>query len=205
MIDERSLVIVKHDGVSRGLVGEIVGRIEKIGYRLIAFEMIRATEDMGNMHYPNSDEWLLKVGGRTLEEYEKKGIDPVQKLGTEDPREIGSLVKQWNVEYLTAGPVVAMVWEGPNCVKVIRKLVGDTVPANAAPGTIRGDFSWDSPELANDLGRPFYNLVHASGEPEEAVEEIELWFDKLEIFDYNTNDSHAMGLHGKLSGDDQGA
>lgn len=198
MINEKTLVIAKHDAVARGLVGEIVYRIERLGYKLIAFEMISATEDMGDQHYPNSVEWKEKVGKRTLAEYEEKGIDAIEKLGTEDPIEIGHLVKKWNVEYLTSGPVVAMIWQGPNAVKVVRKVVGDTVPANAAPGTIRGDFSWDSPELANALNRPFYNLVHASGDVEEAKEEIKLWFEDIEVFDYEISDSFVMGLKKKI-------
>ncbi|MBD3362427.1 nucleoside-diphosphate kinase [Candidatus Dojkabacteria bacterium] len=200
MFNEKTLVIAKHDAVSRGIVGEIVKRIERVGFKLLAFEMIAATEDMGLKHYPDSEEWKKKVGNRTLKEYKEKGIDPIEKLGTADAVEIGDLVKQWNVDYLTSGPIVAMVWEGPNAVKVVRKIVGDTVPANALPGTIRGDFSWDSPELANELGRPFYNLVHASGDVNEANDEIKLWFEDLEVFDYEISDSEVMGLKSRLGG-----
>ncbi len=198
---ERTLLIIKHDAVARGLVGEIVYRIERLGYKLTAFEMLVATVQMGQDHYPNSLEWKKKVGERTLTEYKEKGLDPKVILGTDEPIKIGELVKQWNVEYLTAGPVVAMVWEGPNVVKVVRKHVGDTVPANAAPGTIRGDFSWDSPEYANAMHRPFYNLVHASGTPEEAEAEIALWFSNLEVFEYEILDSNAMGLKSKIKQD----
>ncbi len=195
---ERTLVIVKHDGVARGLVGEIIFRIERVGFKLIAFEMVRAEEDMASNHYPNSDEWKRKVGERTLEEYVEKGLDPMEELGTKDVIEIGEKVKKWNVDFLTAGPVVAMVWEGPNVVSVIRKLVGHTVPALALPGTIRGDFSWDSAELSNAHKRPFYNLIHASGTPEEAQEEIALWFDKLEVLDYGVSQHKVMGLKGRI-------
>jgi nucleoside-diphosphate kinase len=195
---EKTLLIAKHDAVSRGLVGEIVTRIERLGYKLIAFEMINATEDMGIRHYPDTREWKEKVGNRTLEEYKEKNIDPIKELGTNDSVEIGSLVKRWNIDYLTSGPVVAMVWVGPNAVRVIRKIVGDTVPANAPAGTIRGDFSWDSPELANALKRPFYNLVHASGSVEEAEDEIKLWFEDVEVFDYDVYTTNAMGLKIKL-------
>jgi nucleoside-diphosphate kinase len=197
---EKTLVICKHDAVSRGLVGEIIMRFERIGLKLLAFEMISATKDMGNRHYPNTDEWKKKVGLRTLDEYNEKNVDPIEKLGTDDPIKIGEMVKQWNIEYLTAGPVVAMVWEGPNAVRIVRKLVGNTVPALAEPGTIRGDYSWDSAELANDLDRPFYNLIHASGDVEEAKDEIALWFDEIEVFDYEVFDSEVMGLKKKLLG-----
>lgn len=196
---ERTLVIAKHDAVARGLVGEIVARIERVGLKLVAFEMIDADQNIGQKHYPDSDEWMQKVGERTLIEYKEKQIDPIKVLGTDQAIEIGKLVKKWNVEYLTIGPVVAMVWEGPNAVKVVRKLVGDTVPANAIPGTIRGDFSWDSPEIANEQKRPFYNLIHASGKPEEADYEIGLWFYKLDVIEYDITASGVMGLKGKIA------
>ncbi len=195
---EKTLVLIKHDAVSRGLIGDITKRFERVGLKLLAFEMIDATEDMGHQHYPNTKEWKVKVGQRTLDEYREKGIDPIEKFGTNDPEKIGEFVKKWNVEFLTAGPIVAMVWEGPNAVQIVRKLVGHTVPALADPGTIRGDFSWDSAELANELQRPFYNLVHASGTSEEADQEIALWFDRFEVIDYDISDSEVMGLRKKL-------
>lgn len=195
---ERTLIIVKHDGVARGLVGEIVERFERVGLELIAMEMLSATDDMGHRHYPTTEKWFTKVGNRTLDEYKEKGIDPVKRLGTDDAMEIGKMIKAWNVEYLTSGPVVAMVWTGPDAVKIGRKLVGETVPAIAQPGTIRGDYSWDNADLANEHGRPFYNLVHASGEPEEAEEEIELWFDEEEVLNYKSKRHEKMGMYGKL-------
>lgn len=194
---QRTVVIVKHDGVARGLMGQIIQRFERVGLKIVALEFIAATEDMGKTHYPESDEWLNKVGNRTLAEYEEKGINPIERLGTDNPKEIGQMIKQWNVEYLTMGPVLAMVFEGPEAVKIGRKLVGETNPINAAPGTIRGDFSWDNADLANEHMRPFYNLVHASGSPEEAEFEIGLWFEDTELMDYSVNAHHAMGYFGK--------
>lgn len=195
---ERTLILVKHDGVARGLVGEIVSRFERVGLKLVAMELLSATDDMGHDHYPSEEKWYKKVGNRTLAEYKEKEIDPIKRLGTDDPVEIGKMIRAWNVEYLTSGPVMAMVWEGPGAVAVGRKLVGETVPALAGPGTIRGDYSWDNADLANDLKRPFYNLVHASGEPEEAEQEIELWFDKDEVLDYKSPIHEKMGLYGKM-------
>lgn len=194
---ERTVIIVKHDGVARGLMGEVMHRFERVGLKLVALEFIAASEDMGHKHYPDSDEWLEKVGNRTLNEYKEKGIDPVKRLGTDVAKEIGQLIKQWNVEYLTQGPVLAMVWEGPSAVSICRKLVGETVPAKAAPGTIRGDFSWDNADLANEHKRPFYNVIHASGSPDEAEEEIELWFEGRELIDYKVNVHPIMGFYGK--------
>ncbi len=194
---QRTVIIVKHDGVARGLMGQIIQRFERVGLKIVALEFIAATEDMGKTHYPESDEWLNKVGNRTLTEYKEKGIDPVERLGTDDPGKIGHMIKQWNVEYLTMGPVLAMVFEGPEAVKIGRKLVGETNPVNAAPGTIRGDFSWDNADLANEHMRPFYNLVHASGSQEEAEFEIKLWFEDAELMDYEVNVHRAMGYYGK--------
>lgn len=195
---EKTVIIIKHDGVARGLMGEIIKRFERIGLKLVALEFIQGTEDMGKSHYPDSEKWYRKVGERTLSEYKEKGIDPIKELGSEDPIEIGKLIKQWNVEYLTFGPVLAMVWEGPGAVKIGRKLVGETNPANALPGTIRGDFSIDNAELANAHKRPFYNLVHASGEVAEANEEMALWFENIEVMDYSTYSAKLTGVEGRL-------
>jgi nucleoside-diphosphate kinase len=195
---QRTLIICKHDAVARGLMGEIIQRFERVGLKLVGMELIAATEDMGHAHYPNTDEWLKKVGDRTLEEYTQKNIDPVERLGTADAIEIGKMVKQWNVDYLTAGPVLAMIWEGPEAVEIGRKLIGSTVPLKAAPGTIRGDFSWDNADLANEQMRPFYNLVHGSGDPVEAAYEIELWFSDTEVIEYQVHFHKAMGFYGKI-------
>jgi len=198
MKTERTLIICKHDAVARGLSGEIIQRFERVGLKLIAMEFIAATEDMGQNHYPTSDEWLSKVGNRTLSEYKEKGIDPIVRLGTDDAIEIGKMIKQWNVDYLTIGPVLAMIWEGPSAVGIGRKLIGETVPFKAAPGTIRGDFSWDNADLANAQNRPFYNLIHGSGDPAEAELEIELWFEGQEVIDYDLYSHAVMGYTSKI-------
>jgi len=194
---EKTLIIIKHDGVARGLMGEVMSRFERVGLKLVALEFIAASEDMGAAHYPDTNEWMEKVGKRTLSEYKEKAIDPVVKLGTDNPVEIGRMVKKWLIEYLSMGPVLAMVWEGPEAAAIGRKLVGETNPVKAAAGTIRGDFSWDNADLANDQKRPFYNIVHASGNPQEAKEEIELWFSGQELMKYNVNVHKAMGYFGK--------
>jgi len=199
MKDEQTLIIIKHDGVARGLMGEVIKRFERIGFKLVAFEFIQSTEDLGSSHYPTSDKWFETVGNRTLNDYEKKGIDANDEFGTVDAIEIGKQIKGWLVEYLAYGPVLAMVWEGPGAVAVGRKLVGNTIPSNALPGTIRGDFSADNIELANAHNRPLYNLIHASGEVAEAKEEISLWFDKKEVFAYKLYATQVMGVDGKLT------
>ncbi len=196
---QRTLIICKHDAVARGLMGEIIKRFERVGLKLVAMEFIQASEDMGHKHYPTTEEWLARAGNRTLDEYKTKGIDAMERLGTEDPIEVGKMIKQWNVDYLSFGPVLAMVWEGPEAIAIGRKLIGETVPAKAAPGTIRGDFSWDNADLANEQMRPFYNLIHGSGAPDEAEFEIELWFENSELMDYVVYSHPFMGYHGKMN------
>lgn len=195
---EKTLIIIKHDGVARGLIGEIVKRFERVGLKLIAMEFLQSSRDMGDSHYPKSEKWLKRVGERTLGEYLEKGLDPIKELGSDNPLKIGKMVKDWLIDYLNSGPVLAMVWEGPNAVKVGRKLAGDTIPANALAGSIRGDYGIDSAELANAQRRPIYNVMHASGELAEAEEEIALWFKDKEVFDYNVYSADFSGVKGKL-------
>jgi len=190
---QKTIIILKHDAVARGLMGEILKRFERAGLKMVAFKFIQAPEDLAVKHYPSDDVWYRTAGERTLTEYKEKGIDPVKELGTADAVKIGKLIKKWNVDYLTEGPILATVWEGYDAIKVVRKLVGSTKPAEAAPGTIRGDFSIDNVELANALKRPFRNLVHASGNESEAENELDLWFDASELCnDYFRADQEMM-------------
>lgn len=138
---ERTFVMVKPDGVQRGLVGEIISRIERKGLKIVAMKMLRIPKELAEEHYA---------------EHRAKPF-------------FSSLLS-----YITSGPVVAMVVEGKNAVKVVRKLVGATNPSEAEPGTIRGDFGLD-------LGR---NVVHASDSTASAEREIGLFFRKEEILDY---------------------
>ena len=181
--DERTLVVIKHDAIMRGLMGEVIQRFERVGLKLVGFEFLQATEDMGDKHYASSEENLKRFGNNTLKMCKEKGWDAKEKYGTSDPLEIGKMIKQWNVDLITRGPVLAMVWEGPGAVNIVRKLTGPTNPQVAPPGTIRGDFSWDSFEVANAELRSVYNVLHASGNPEEAELEIKLWFSDEEICD----------------------
>jgi nucleoside-diphosphate kinase len=180
-IKEKTLLVLKPDAVKRGIVGDIINRVENMGFDIIGAKLVNASEDLGQKHYPDTDEWKKNVGARTISDCEKYGIDLLENMGTEDPIEIGNMVKKWNVDYLCSGPVFAFVLEGYNAVERLRSLVGHTVPTKAAPGTIRGDFSLDSAILANMNGRAISNLVHASGSVEEAEYEIDLWFIPEEI------------------------
>jgi nucleoside-diphosphate kinase len=178
---EKTLLILKPDAVKRGIVGDIIKRVENMGFAVIAGKLVNATEELGQKHYPDTEEWKKNVGLRTIDDCEKYGIDLLENMGTEDPIEIGNMVKKWNVDYLCSGPVFAFVLEGYNAVERLRSLVGHTVPTKAVPGTIRGDFSLDSAILANMNGRAISNLVHASGNVQEAEYEIGLWFKPEEI------------------------
>lgn len=180
-----SVVLIKPDGVKRGLVGEILTRIEKIGLKMIACKFIWIDKEFASKHYGYDEKWFIDTGKRALEFYKEHGLDPKEKVGTMDAKEMGKFIQKLNVEYLTEGPVLAMIWQGPHAVEIIRKLVGPTYPQIAPPGTIRGDYSFDSPLFSNTNNKPLRNLIHASGSVDEAKIERELWFREDEIFGIN--------------------
>lgn len=189
---ERTFVLVKPDGVKRGLVGEIIHRFEQRGLKVIALKLLVASREQAHEHYPNTDAWLSGMGNKTLEFYAKYGKDPLKEIGTSDPLEIGKRVAGWNVDFLTSGPVVAMVVSGLHAIDMVRKIVGATFPAKAEMGTVRGDYSVDSGVLANADKRAVHNLVHASGEPSEATHEINHWFAPEEVHDYRRAEEDIM-------------
>lgn len=178
-MQERTLVVVKPDAYQRGLTGLILARLEQCGLAVEAMRVSRNENKIIEDHYPRSEDWLATVGNKTLGDYTKLGVDPKERVGTDDPVEIGRKVRKWLTDFMLSGPAVPMVISGNRAIETVRKLVGNTLPVAAAPGTIRGDYSSDSPDLANDEMRPVYNLVHASGDPEEAEREIKLWFPDL--------------------------
>ena len=180
---ERTLVLVKPDGVRRKLVGEIISRLERANLKIVGLKLMKLSRETVLEHYPDDKEWLTKLGGKTLKTYEKVGKDAKQELGTDNPYEIGKMVRQWLVDYLTEGPVVAMVVKGNRVVEAVRKIVGDTMPINAMPGSIRGDFEVDSADLANAEKRSVYNLVHASDSVETAEKEIKRFFSDNETIE----------------------
>lgn len=176
---ERTLVIIKPDAYVAGLTGTILARLEQRGLAVEAIRISRDETEIVEDHYPRSDEWLTAVGNKTLGDYAKLGVLVRDRLGTDDPVEIGRTVRRWLTEFMLSAPVVPMVISGNRAIETVRKIVGATLPVDAAPGTIRGDFSSDSPDLANEERRPVRNLIHASGDPEEAAREIKLWFPEL--------------------------
>jgi nucleoside-diphosphate kinase len=178
---ERSLVIIKPDGVQRTLIGEIIKRYERAGFKLAGLKLVVPTMEKAREHYMvGGEEWLENVGKKASAAYEKKGM----KSPYATPRENGLAILETNAKYLASGPVVAMVWQGAHVVEVIRKITGGTEPRSSDVGTIRGDFVIDSYMMADADGRSIRNLLHASGDPAEAEKEIPIWFDEKEIFDY---------------------
>jgi len=181
---EQTVVLVKPDGVRRGIIGEIMSRFERVGLKLIAAKLIWVDKLLVGKHYPNDRAYLRNVGERTLENYQQYGWDSKEKLGTSDPLEIGKLIRKWNMEFLSSGPVLALILEGHSAVSIVRKMIGHTFPAEAVPGTIRGDYSLESAYQANSELRTIRNLIHASGSKEEAEFEKKLWFKRSEIYSY---------------------
>lgn len=181
---ENTVVLFKPDAVKRGIMGEIISRFEKVGLKLVACKMIWVDADLVGQHYADKNEYHKSVGAKTLENYQKYGVDAKEKLGTNDPVEIGRMVRKWNMEFLSSGPVLAMIWRGFHAVEIVRKMVGNTFPQMALPGTVRGDFSIDAAQESNIAGRSTRNMIHASGVLEEAEFERKLWFKENEIYDY---------------------
>jgi len=181
---ERTLVVLKPDAVFRGLTGEIIKRFETCGLKIVGAKLIRISRELGLTHYAKDDEWKVSVGNRAISECTDFKLNPKEIFGTEDPKEIGSIVVERNADFLSSGPVFAFVFEGPNAVKKVRSLIGPTFPDTAPPGTIRGDFGLENSFTGTVRKRTTYNLVHASGNLEEAKQEIELWFKPEELLNY---------------------
>ena len=152
---ERSLILLKSDTVERSICGEILSRFEKAGFKIIGMKMFWADDDFSRKHYS--------------EDIEKKH---------------GKEIRERIISYLKEGPVLAMVLEGVNAIENIRKMVGDTYPNEAPPGTIRGDYAHISKNYANTNKVNVKNLVHASVNKEDAEVEIKLWFSDSELFEY---------------------
>lgn len=190
---ERTLVLIKPDGLLRGLAGEIIARFERAGLRIAALKMVQATKDLILRHYPNDEAWLAGVGRVTLDNLAKHKLSARAVLGTDDPAAVGRIIKGWNAEYLTMSPVIAMILEGVGAAATVRRLTGKTLPGQAEPGTIRGDYSIDDGIAAVAAKRSVRNLVHASGNAAEAEQEIALWFTDAEIHAYRRCDADIIG------------
>lgn len=157
---ERTLVLVKPDGVRRALVGEIIRRLDTTGLKLVGLKLVQVERSFAERHYTYED-----IAVRH-----------------------GEAIRNQLLDYITEGPVAAMVYEGIGAVAVVRKLCGSTEPAKSAPGTIRGDFCHQSYGLCNDAGVAVHNVIHASASPEEATTEVALWFPPDEQVAYRRSD-----------------
>lgn len=190
---QRTFVMIKPDGVIRGLTGEILKRFESRGLKIVAMKMLNATDAQIAAHYVASrEEWVRNIGQKGLKTFEDLQLDIVEFMGTNDDLEIGKIVYAGLVDYLKSGPVIPMIVEGIQAVDMVRKLVGATMPFKAELGTIRGDFSVDNNSVANAEGRSVHNLIHASGNLEEADHEINVWFTKDEVMEYDRVDEGLM-------------
>ncbi len=177
---EQTLVIVKPDGVQRGLIGKVIERYEQCGLKLVALKMLIPTPKLALIHYSTDPEWAFKTGTKALEAARARNED----LGTSDPIVYAEKIRTTLKNFLSSGPVVAMVWQGMNAVGVVRKITGGTEPLTSVPGTIRGDFTIDSYSAANADNRSVRNIIHSSGSVEEANKEIAVWFKPEEILNY---------------------
>lgn len=178
---EKTLVIIKPDGIQRALIGEIIKRYERTGLKLIAMKMVVPTEELVEKHYTVDPAWRMNNGLKTIANYQAKGLTPPST----DPMECSGMTLKKLVKYISSGPVIAMVWQGMHAVGVVRKITGGTEPITSDVGTIRGDLTIDSYQISDIDQRSTRNLVHASGSPEEADMEIALWFKKDELIKYN--------------------
>ncbi len=188
---ERTLVLIKPDGVQRGLVGEIIKRFENTGLKIIGMKMVYADEDKASKHYADDEEWLKSVGEKTLRSAEKKGIK-IERTAIEQ----GRWIREMLMSYLTMSPLVALALEGNEAVSKVRIITGPTNPQEALPGTIRGDFSVDSYMLGDSLERPIQNLIHASENPKEAERELKIWFNDKELHFFKRADEDLIYRRG---------
>jgi nucleoside-diphosphate kinase len=176
---EKTFVAIKPDGIHRSLAGEIIGRIERTGLKLIGMKMTQASEAQLLEHYGKDDEWYLKKGTAIVANRTQAG-KPIEK----EPIEYGKDIINALVEFMTASPIIVMAFEGNQAVGIVKKIVGGTEPLSSDVGTIRGDFTLDSYDLANFDERAVRNLIHCSDHPDEAKREIAIWFRPEELHTY---------------------
>lgn len=190
--EEKTIIIIKPDGVKRGLIGEIISRIERRGLKIISLEMIQATKEQIDGHYPSDEKWIRRLGEKTQKNYKNYGFNIKKEFRTDNPLKIGEKVRGWLIDYLTSGPMVKMVVKGIHAIDMVRKLAGSSMPTEAEMGTIRGDFSVDDATAANRDKRAVHNILHASETPAEAEHELLFWFAAEDIYDYKRAEEDIM-------------
>lgn len=181
MAIERTLVIIKPDGVQRMLVGEIVGRFERAGLKMVGMKMVWPSKKLVGQHYADDPAYFQSVWVKA-----KKGAEERGEEMKETAQQLGKRVREANMRYMSSGPVIALVLEGNAAILNVRTIIGGTNPLTADIGSIRGDLTIDDFGAADTEGRAVRNLMHASSEPEEAKREIALWFSKDELNNYQT-------------------
>ena len=174
---EKTLVLIKPDGIEKKLTGTVLSAFEKHGLKLVAIKMVKAKKRLLSEHYPDS--MATTIGEKTKASYLKKG-----KEFSHDPTQFGMGVLKKLRKFIGSAPVIAMVLEGENAVAKARQIIGGTEPMTAGEGTIRQTHSDDSYEKADSENRPVKNIVHASGTVEEAEKEVRIWFKEKELFEY---------------------
>jgi len=179
MNKEQTLVSIKNEAIQKGLIGEIIHRLERVGLKLVAIKMTVPDEVAISKQYPDEEWWYKQVGEKTKSSREKRGVEDKR-----DIIEIGKWVRGMLLEDLVGKPQVAMVWEGAHAVEIAKKLIGITNPLDSDVGTIRADFTIESYDVADHFGHPVRTLVHRSGSVDEAKTEIKLWFKDGEIQNY---------------------
>ncbi|MBI5398049.1 nucleoside-diphosphate kinase [Candidatus Woesearchaeota archaeon] len=184
---EKTLVLLKPDAVQRGLVGEIISRFERAGLKIVAMKMQYAGADQAGKHYLDDEAWMKAVGEKTQKTYAAKGLKMART-----PIEHGRMVREQLMDFLSMSPIISLVIEGHNAVAHVRKITGPTSPEHAAPGTVRGDYSIDTYQLADTSSRPLQNLIHASESVVEAKREITVWFNPDEIYVWERADEHLL-------------
>jgi len=160
MVLQQTLVLVKPDGVARGLTGDVIKRIEQRGLKIVGLKLVKIDTDFSKKHY-----------AAHLDKEFYKGLE----------------------KFVTSGPIVAIVVEGVDAIENVRKIAGTTESKSALPGTIRGDFSHVSYSHADEKGIAIKNIIHASGDVDDAKTEIALWFSIDELHTYSrTDEAHVF-------------
>jgi nucleoside-diphosphate kinase len=174
---ERTLLLIKPDGVRRGLIGEVLRRVERAGLRISALNMRRPTEEIARGHYLDDDRQLLQMGGKLLSSADALGLDVEEAFGTREPLMLGRIIFERNVEFLASGPVVVAVVVGPHAISKMKLMCGATMPHEASPGSIRGDFASVGAEQVLGSSGTVENLIHVSDREDGSVDrEIDYWF-----------------------------
>lgn len=177
---QKTLIAIKPESIQRHLIGEFTSKFERRGLKLAACKLVVPTKAQVEKHYPDDEKWYLSSGTKTFENYQARGLEP--PMG---PIDLAKRTRRRLIDHLCDRPLLLMVWAGPHAIDLGRKTAGSTNPLTADIGSIRGDYSTESYELADDIERAIHTLVHASGTPEEAEREIKIWFEDDEILDYD--------------------